>query len=91
MNSHEHNAQQMYVIATTNTQFWNVPHHADSMTDSSESSDDDQMLFDIMESHDDSYNKVLCLFFMFVMNCFDKDEAQYKHKWGGSPPGRKKD
>ena len=67
-----------------------VPHHADSMTDSSESSDDDQMLFDIMESHDDSYNKVLCLFSMFVMNCFDKDEAQYGHKWGGSPPGRKK-
>ena len=27
---------------------------------------------------------------MFVMNCFDEDEAQYEHKWGGSPPGRKK-
>ena len=67
-----------------------IPHHADSMTHSSESSDDDQMLFDIMESHDDSYNKVLCLFSMFVMNCFDEDEAQYKHKWGGSPPGRQK-
>ena len=45
---------------------------------------------DIMESHDDSYNKVLCLFSMFVMNYFDEDEAQYEHKWGGSPPGRKK-
>ena len=67
-----------------------VPHHADSMTDSSDSSDDDQMLFDIMESHDDTYMKVLCLFSMFVMNCFDKDEAQYEHKWGGSCPGRKK-
>ena len=41
-----------------------VPHHVDSMTDSSESLDDDQMLFDIMESHDDTYkNKVLCLVF----------------------------
>ena len=60
------------------------------MTDSSESSNDDQMLFDIMESHDDSHNKVLCLFSMFVMNCFDKDEAQYEHKWGGSPPSRRK-
>ena len=68
-----------------------VLHHADSMTDSSESSNNDQMLFDIMESHDDSYDKVLCLFSMFVMNCFDKDEAQYKLKWGGSPPGRKKE
>ena len=27
---------------------------------------------------------------MFVMNCFDKDKAQYEHKWGGSHPGRKK-
>ena len=29
---------------------------------------------------------------MFVMNCFDKDEVQYEyeHKWGGSPPGRRK-
>ena len=68
----------------------NVPHHADSMTDSSESSGNDQVLFDIMESHDDSHNKVLCLFCMFVMSCFDEDEAQYKCKWGGSPPGRKK-
>ena len=67
----------------------NVPLHADSMTDSSESSDNDQMLFDIMESHDDNHNKVLCLFSMFVMNCFDEDEAQYEHKWGGSPPGKK--
>ena len=67
-----------------------VPHHVDSTTDSSESLDDDQMLLDIMESNDDSYNKVLCLFSMLGMNCFDKDEAQYKHKWGGSPPGRKK-
>ena len=67
----------------------NVPLHADSMTDSSESSDDDQMLFDIMESHDDSHNKIVCLFSMFVMNCFDEDEdeAQYEHKWGGSRPG----
>ena len=68
----------------------NVPLHADSMTNSSESSDDDQMLFDIMESHDDSHNKVLCLFSMFVMNCFDKDEVQYEHNRGGSPPGRRK-
>ena len=68
----------------------NVPLHADSMTDSSESSDDDQMLFNIMESHDDSHNKVLCIFSMFVMNCFDKDEVQYEHKLGGSPPGRRK-
>ena len=67
-----------------------VPQHTDSMTYSSESSDDDQILFDIMESHDDIYNKVLCLFSMFVMNSFDKDEAQYEHKWGGSPPDRKK-
>ena len=42
----------------------NVCHHVDSMTDSSESSDDDQMLFDIMESHDDSHNKVLSLFYV---------------------------
>ena len=69
-----------------------VPLHADSMTNSSESSDDDQMVFDIMESHDDSHNKIVCLFSMFVMNCFDEDEdeAQYKHRWGGSPPGRRK-
>ena len=77
---------------THNSGTMNVPLHADSMTDSSESSDDDQMLFDIMESHDDSHNKIVCLFSMFVMNCFDEDEAQYeyKHKWGGSPPGRRK-
>ena len=70
----------------------NVPLHADSMTNSSESSNNDQMLFNIMESHDDNHNKVICLFSMFVMNCFDKDEdeVQYKHKWGGSPPGRGK-
>ena len=55
---------------TQNSGTMNVPHHADSMTDSSESSNNDQMLFDIMESHDDSHNKVLCLFSMFVMNCF---------------------
>ena len=67
-----------------------VPHHADSMSDSSESSDDDQMLFGIMESHDDSYNKVLCLSSMFVMNCFDEDEAQHEHKWDGSPRVRTK-
>ena len=30
------------------------------------------------------------LFSMFVMNCFDEDEVQYVHKWGGSPPGRRK-
>ena len=75
---------------THNSGTMNAPHQADSMADSSESSDDDQMLFDIMESHDDSHNNVLCLFSMFVMNCFDKDEAQYEHKWGGPPPGRKK-
>ena len=68
---------------THNSGTMNVPLHADSMTNSSESSDDDQMLFDIMESHDDSHNKVLCLFSMFVMNFFDEDEAQYEHKWGG--------
>ena len=69
---------------THNSGTMNVPLHADSMTDSSESSDDDQMLFDIMESHDDNHNKVICLFSMFVMNCFDKDkdEAQNEHKWG---------
>ena len=75
---------------THNSGTMNVPLHADSMTNSSESSDDDQMLFDIMESHDDSHNKLLCLFSMFVMNFFDEDEAQYEHKWGGSPPGRRK-
>ena len=70
----------------------NVPLHADAMTDSSESSDNDQMLFNIMEPHDDSHNKIVCLFSMFMMNCFDEDEdeVQYKHKWGGSPPGRRK-
>ena len=76
----------------------NVPLHADSMTDSSESSDDDQILLAIMVSIDDSHNKIVCLFSMFVMNCFDEDEdeVQYKHKWGGggggggSPPGRMK-
>ena len=70
----------------------NVPLHVDSMTDSSDSSNNDQMLFDIMESHDDTRNKIVCLCSMFVMNCFDEDEAQYEyeHKWGGSPPGRRK-
>ena len=60
------------------------------MTDSSGSSDDDQVLFDIMESHDDNHNNIVCLFSMFVMECYDEDEAQYeyKHKWGGSPLGR---
>ena len=53
------------------------------MRDSSDSLEDDQMLFDIMESHDDTYMKVLCIFSMFVMNCFDEDEAQYEHKWVG--------
>ena len=48
------------------------------------------MLFDMVEFHDDSHNKVLCHFSMFVMNCFDKDEVQYEHKWGGSCPGRRK-
>ena len=77
---------------THNSGTMNDPLHADSMTDSSDSSDNDQMLFDIMESHDDSHNKIVCLFSMFVMNCFDEDEAQYEyeHKWGGSPPGRRK-
>ena len=62
------------------------------MTDSSESSEDDQVLFDIMESHDDNHNNIVCLFSMFVMECYNEDEAQYKyeHKWGGSPPGRRK-
>ena len=62
------------------------------MTDSSESSKDDQVLSDIMESHDDNHNNIVCLFSMFVMECYDEDEAQYKyeHKWGGSPPGRRK-
>ena len=60
------------------------------MTDSSGSSDDDQVLLDIMESHDDNHNNIVCLFSMFVMECYDEDEAQYEyeHKWGGSPPGR---
>ena len=58
------------------------------MSDSSESSEDDQVLFDIMESHDDNHNYIVCLFFM---ECFDEDEAkyEYEHKWGGSPPGRR--
>ena len=62
------------------------------MTDSSESSEDDQMLFNIMESHDDNHYNIVCLFFMFVMDCFDEKEAQYEyeHKWGVSPPGRTK-
>ena len=60
------------------------------MTDSSGSSDNDQVLFDIMESHDDNHNIIVCLFSMFVMDCYDEDEAQYEdeHRWGGSPPGR---
>ena len=62
------------------------------MTNSSGSSDDDQVLFDIMESHDDNHNNIVCLFSMFVMECYDEDEAQYEyeHKWGGSPLGRRK-
>ena len=55
----------------------NVPLHEDSMTDSSESSEEDQVIFDIMESHDDNHNNIVCLFSMFVMKCFDEDEAQY--------------
>ena len=43
-----------------------VPHHADSMTDSSDSLDDDQMLFDIIESHDDTYSKALSLPLFYV-------------------------
>ena len=77
--------------STHNSGMMNVPLHEDSMTDSSESSeDDDQVLFNIMESHDDNHNNIVCLFSMFVMDCFDKGEAQYEyeHKWGGSPPGR---
>ena len=60
------------------------------MTNSSESSDDDQVLFNIMESHDDNHSIHVCLCSMFVMECYDKDEAQYKYenKWGGSPLGR---
>ena len=38
------------------------------MTDSSGSSDDDQVLLDIMESHDDNHNNIVCLFSMFVMD-----------------------
>ena len=70
---------------THNSGTMNVPLHADSMTDSSESSDDDQMLFDIMESHDDSHNKIVCLFSMFVMSCFD--EAKMKHNMNTSGVG----
>ena len=70
----------------------NVPLHEDSMTNSSESSEDDQVLFDIMESHDDNHNNIVCLFSMFVMECYDKDEVQYEyeHKWAESPLGRRK-
>ena len=75
---------------THNSGTMDVSHHVDSMTDSSDSSEDDQMLFDIMESHDDIYMKVLCLFSIFIINCFDKHEAQYEHKWSWSCPGRKK-
>ena len=62
------------------------------MTDSSGSSDDDQVLFNIMESHDDNHNNIVCLCSMFVMDCLDEDEAEYEyeHKWGGSRPGRRK-
>ena len=56
-----------------------VPLHDDSMTDSSESSKDDQVLFNIMESHDDTHNNIVCQFSMFVMECFDEDEAQYEY------------
>ena len=59
------------------------------MTDSSGSSDNDQVLLDIMESHDDNHNNIVCLFSMFVMESYDEDEVQYEyeHKWGGPPPG----
>ena len=62
------------------------------MTDSSGSSDDDQVLFDIMESHDDNHNNIVCLCSTFVMDCLDEDEAEYdyEHKWGGSRLGRRK-
>ena len=85
-----HHKRMLQPQRTHNSGTMDVSHHADSMPDSSDSSEDDQMLFDIMESDDDTYMKVLCLFSMFVMSCFDKDEAQNEHKWGGSPPGRKK-
>ena len=62
------------------------------MTDSSGSSNDDQVLLDIMESHDGNHNNIVCLFSMFVMECLDEDEAEYdyEHKWGGSRLGRQK-
>ena len=62
-----------------------VPHHMDSMTDSSESLDDDQMLFETSWSPmmTPTKTRFFASFSMFVMNCFDKDEAQYEHKkWG---------
>ena len=77
---------------THNTGAMNVPLHEDSMTNRSGSSNDDQVLFDIMESHDDNHNNIVCLCSMFVMECLGKDEAEYdyKHKWGGSRLGRQK-
>ena len=42
---------------THNSGTMDLSHHADSMTDSSDSSEDDQMLFD--KSHDDTYMKAL--------------------------------
>ena len=52
---------------THNSGTMNVPLHEDSMTNSSESSEDDQVLFNIMESHDDNHNNIVCLCSMFVM------------------------
>ena len=77
---------------THNSGTMNVPLHEDSMTNISESSEDDQVLFDIMESHDDNHNNIVCLFSMIVMESYDKDEVQYEyeHKWGGFPLGRRK-
>ena len=48
---------------THNSGTMNVPLHEDSMTDSSGSSDDDQVLFDIMESHDDNHSNIFFAFF----------------------------
>ena len=40
---------------THNSGTMNVPHHVDSMTDSSESSNDDEMLFDISRGGEEGY------------------------------------
>ena len=93
-NSHQHNARKKNSLPqpTHNSGTMNVPLHEDSMTDSSGSSDDDQVLFDIMESHDDNHNNIVCLCSMFVMECLDEDEVEYdyEHKWGGSRLRRRK-